>query len=453
MKKNQDIFEKMSIPKAVATLALPTMLSMLVNVIYNMADTYFVGQTGAANQVAAVSLTMPVFLILMAIGNIFGMGGSSFIARTLGEGKSSKVKNISSCCFWGSIVSGLIMTAVFLFGMDGILSLIGVSENTSLFARNYLSVIAFGAPFTVLSFAFGNIIRGEGSSKDSMLGMMIGTILNIILDPIMILWLDMGVQGAALATVIGNAASVAYYIFYLVKKTQSLSFKPKDFKSGNGILSGIVIIGIPAAINNALMSISNIVMNNFLVSYGDTPVAAMGVAMKANMLVVMLQIGLATGVMPLIGYNYGAKKFHKMNKIIKFTMACTVTLGTVITILYFSVSKYIIGAFISDQEVIELGTNMLRAIMITGPVIGILFIFMNVLQAMGKGIPSLILSLSRQGLAFIPTLFISNALFGLNGLIYAQPIAEVISIITAVIIYLVIYKKIKKENINNWNTD
>lgn len=452
MNKNQQVFENMTIPKAVATLAIPTMLSMLVNVIYNMADTYFVGQTGDANQVAAVSLTMPVFLILMAIGNIFGMGGSSFIARTLGQGNKNRVRNISSCCFWCSIASGLIMTGVFLFGMDGILGLIGASENTFQFAKNYLSVIAFGAPFTVLSFAFGNIVRGEGSSKDSMIGMMLGTIINIILDPVMILLLDMGVQGAALATVIGNLSSVIYYIFYLLKKTPNLSFSPKEFKLGGGILSGIVIIGIPAAINSALMSIANIIMNNFLASYGDIPVAAMGVALKANMLVAMLQIGLAAGVMPLIGYNYGAKKFKRMNQVIKFTAMCTVILGTAITLVYFLISNYIIGAFIDNQEVIALGTNMLRAIMLTGPVIGLLFITMNILQAMGKGVPSLILSLSRQGLAFVPILFISNSLFGLDGLIYSQPIADVVSIITAIIIYSVIMKKLKKDNIEQWNS-
>ena len=336
-------------------------------------------------------------------------------------------------------------------GMNGILSVIGASSNTFGFAQSYLSVIAIGAPFTVISFAFSNIVRGEGSSKDSMIGMMLGTVINIILDPIMILYMDMGVQGAALATVIGNISSVIYYIIYMIRKSPSLSFKIKDFKLSGGILSGIVIIGIPAAVNGVLMSVANIFMNNFLVMYGDIPVAAMGVAAKANMMVVMLQIGLAAGIMPLIGYNFGAKRFRKMNKIIKFTMLCAVVMGTALTAIFYFVSPYLVHAFIDDAAVVEYGVIMLRALMLTGPIIGILFVFMNTLQAMGKGIPSLILALSRQGLVFVPTLFIGNALLGLDGLIYAQPIAEAVSVVLAAVIYIIIYRRLKRDNQDIWN--
>lgn len=443
----QDIFAKASVPKAVATLALPTVLSMLVTIFYNMADTFFVGQTGDPNQVAAVSLATPVFLFLMAVGNMFGIGGCSLISRLLGQGEKERIKNVSSFCFYGGIVAGIIMMFIFLFGMDFILPLIGCSANTKGFAKDYLSWIAYGAVFVVLSTAFGNVVRGEGAAKVSMLGMMTGTIINIVLDPIMILTLDMGVAGAAIATIIGNISSMVVYIIYFLKGNTLLSISPKYFMAGNRIFTGVCSVGLPASVNNLLMSTSNIIMNNFLATYGDTQVAAMGVAMKANMLVILLQIGLATGIQPLIGYNYGSGDTKRMKKIMRFGMMCNVIFGICITIVYFIFSKPIIQIFIDDANVIKYGIDMLRAIMLSGPFVGILFVFTNAFQAMGKAIPSLILSLSRQGLVFFPVLILSNKLLGLTGIVYSQPIADFAAIFMALGIFLMINRSLHTKKI------
>ncbi|MBQ7067481.1 MAG: MATE family efflux transporter [Lachnospiraceae bacterium] len=440
---NQDVFEKYSIKKAVATLALPTMLSMLVTIFYNMADTLFVGWTNDPNQVAAVSLATPVFLLLMAVGNIFGIGGSTLISRLLGEKKEDKVKKVSSFCFYGCIVAGAVMTVVFLVGMPAILSLIGCSENTRGFAESYLTCIGIGAIFVVLSNAFGNVVRGEGAAKTSMFGMMLGTVVNIVLDPIMILVMDMGVAGAAIATIIGNICSVVYYVIYLCGKKTALSISIKNFSAKEGILLAVFSIGLPASINNVLMSTSNIILNNFLAGYGDNPVAAMGVAMKANMLVVMLQMGLAMGIQPLIGYCFGAGNIDKMKKVLKFSVVCNVILGSALTLFYVFFSKQIVNIFIDDIEVVNYGITMLRALMLSGPFIGMMFVFNFSFQAMGKAIPSLILSLSRQGLVFLPVLVIANHLVGLNGLIYAQPLADIASLFMAVLMYLIIFRKHK----------
>lgn len=443
----QDIFAKAPVPKAVATMALPTVLSMLVTIFYNMADTFFVGQTGDPNQVAAVSIATPVFLFLMAVGNMFGIGGCSLISRLLGMGQKEKIKNVSSFCFYGGIIAGVIMMLVFLLGMDFILPLIGCSENTEGFAKDYLSWVAYGAVFVVLSNAFGNVVRGEGAAKISMLGMMVGTVVNIILDPIMILAMDMGVAGAAIATVIGNMCSMLVYIIYFASGKSMLSISPKYFMAGDRILTGVCSVGLPASINNVLMSTSNIIMNNFLASYGDAQVAAMGVAMKANMLVILLQIGLATGIQPLIGYNYGSGDTKRMKKIMKFGMMCNVIFGVCITIVYFIFSKPIIQIFINDKEVIKYGIDMLRAIMLSGPFVGILFVFTNAFQAMGKAIPSLILSLSRQGLVFFPVLIIFNQIFGLKGIVYSQPIADFAAIFISLGMFLRINKGLKEKRV------
>ena len=223
MNNNKFLFEEAPVPKAVATMAIPTIISMLVVVIYNMADTFFIGQTNDAMQVAAVSLATPVFMVFMALGNLFGIGGSSAISRALGEKRMERAKNLSSFCCYGSLGLGVIMAAAFLLGMNGILKMIGASENTFWYAKEYLTYISFGGPFIMFGTAFGNILRGEGAAKESMIGNLIGTVTNIVLDPIMILGLGWGVTGAAVATVIGNIAACLFYLMYFLRKKSVLS--------------------------------------------------------------------------------------------------------------------------------------------------------------------------------------------------------------------------------------
>lgn len=449
MNNNKELFESAPVPKAVAVMAIPTMISMLVVVIYNMADTFFIGQTGDPMQVAAVSLATPVFMVFMALGNLFGIGGSSAISRALGEHKIERARNISSFCCYGSLGLGVIMALIFIVGMNGILKLIGASANTIEYARDYLTYIAVGGPFIMFGTAFGNILRGEGAAKESMIGNMIGTVTNIVLDPIMILWLDWGVIGAAIATVIGNVAASAFYLQYFLRKKSGLSINIKDFKMGDRIASSVAAIGIPASLNNILMSCANIVLNQVLISYGDTPVAAMGVASKVNMLVVLLQIGLCSGIQPLIGYNYGARNKKRLLKVFRFTGLCAVTLGTVLTILMVLTRQTLIQVFIDDVDVIAYGIQMVVALQISGPVIGILFLCINTIQGMGKALPSLILTVCRQGLVFIPMIYALNRLFGLNGVIYAQSVSDFISIILSVCICLKIFKSmehVEREN-------
>lgn len=397
-------------------------------------------------QVAAVSLATPVFMVFMALGNLFGIGGSSAISRALGEKKIERARQISSFCCYGSLGLGIIISLGFLAGMNGILKLIGASENTIGFARDYLTYIAFGGPFIMFGTAFGNILRGEGAAKESMIGNMIGTVTNIVLDPIMILMLGWGVVGAAVATVIGNIAASAFYLLYFLRKKSSLSIRLKDFHMGDRIAAGVMSIGIPASLNNILMSCANIVLNQVLISYGDTPVAAMGVASKANMLVVLLQIGLCAGIQPLIGYNYGARNKKRLLEVFKFTGLCAVIIGTLLTAVMVVARQTVIRAFIDDAEVIAYGIQMVIALQLSGPVLGILFLCINTIQGMGKAIPSLVLTICRQGLVFIPLVYILNGMFGLDGVVYAQAVADFISIVLSLVICLGIFHKMDQVN-------
>ena len=274
-----------------------------------------------------------------------------------------------------------------------------------------------------------------------MIGNMIGTITNIVLDPIMILVFKWGVAGAAIATVIGNMAASGFYLQYFLRKKSSLSIRLKDFRMGERIAVSVASIGIPASLNNILMSCANIVLNHVLASYGDTPVAAMGVAMKANMLVVLLQIGLCSGIQPLVGYNYGARNKKRLMKVFWFTGACAVIMGTLLTVFMVIAREGIIQAFINDEAVVAYGIQMVIALQISGPVIGILFLCINTLQGMGKALPSLILTICRQGLVFIPLVFLLNGMFGLEGVIYAQPVADFVSILLASVLCMRILRK------------
>ncbi len=443
MEQNSYVFENMPVPKAVAKNAVPAIISMVVVLIYNIADTFFVGQTGDALQVAAVSLTTPVFLFFMATGNLFGIGGTSVISRALGEKKADYAKKASSFCFYASILTGILFMLLFWCGMDTVLKWIGCSSDTMDYARSYLNCVTLSAPFVIVSNAFSNIVRAEGKSNEAMCGVMVGTVVNIILDPIMITGMHMGVFGAALATVIGNIAGALYYIIYFLRNKSSLSISPRDFCIKNKIMTGVLAIGIPACLNNVLMSASNIVMNNFLATYGDIEVAAMGVAMKVVMIVVLLQVGLGQGVQPLLGFNYGAGNYKRAHAVMVFSFLCAILLGVYTTAFCYLQSGNIVRAFIDNEEVYSYGVSFVRALILSGPVIGILFLFTNALQALGAAVPSLILSISRQGLIFLPLLAVLNSLAGLSGIVYAQPAADILSILLSVILYLRQIKKLR----------
>lgn len=446
--KREKIFSSYPIPKAVAALAVPSILSSIVNVIYNMADTYFVSLMKDTDATAAVSITMPVFLFFVAFGNIFGVGGSAYISRSMGEGKHKKVKKISAFSIFSSILAGVILLALILIFIKPLINALGATNDAVYnYGYDYLKYIAIGGPMIVTSITASNLVRGEGGAKESMVGMMIGTITNIILDPVMILALDMGVGGAAIATVIGNVASVVYYAIYLMRGNSILSCNPARFSVREGIARNVIPIGIPAAINNILMSASNIILNNFMDDYGSEAIAALGIAMKVNMLIVFVQMGIGIGIQPLIGYSYGAKNMDRLRKTMRFTMLCTFVIGTVLTIIYFIFTPQIINLFNGEgnQLVTKYGVKILRGLNIAGPFIGILFTYNFAFQGMGKSIPSLVLSLGRQGLIFLPFLIIMNKYVGFNGIVYAQSTADLACILLAIIMFSVIKSKIKKD--------
>ena len=438
-----ELMGSLAVPKAVAQMAVPSVISSLVTVVYNMADTFFVGQTGDPLQVAAVSLTNPIFILMMAFANMFGMGGSAVLSMAMGEKNEARVRQASSFVTYASLLVGVMFAVILIVFMDPILAVFGANAETYDFARGYTLHIAWGAPFIIWSAAASFIVRAEGASREAMVGSMIGTIANIILDPIFITTLGQGTAGAAIATSIGNIIASAYYLWYFLKKSRVLSIRLSDFTWRERIFSRICSAGLPTAIFSALMSMSTIVLNQMLVVYGNAPVAAIGIVFKANMFITFLQMGLANGVQPLLGYNYGAGNMARFRQVERFTKKCCLVVGVLATALYFVLREPIIRIFIDDDQVVAYGVQMLIAYMVSGPVIGILFVNMNCMQSVGHALGATVLSILRQGVLLIPLLYLLEAFLGLNGIIFGQSVTDYIAVILSVGMWARVRKTVK----------
>lgn len=385
--KNLEVFSSMPVPKAVMKNALPAMAAMLMVLVYNLADTFFIGQTHNALLVAAVSLATPVYLIFMSIGTLFGIVGTSVISRALGEGKKEKARKSCAFCFWGCVFVGILLAALILIFIDPILNLIGASADTYEYAKSYLSIIVFAGPFVLISNCYGNVIRTEGESM--------------------------------------------------------LSIRLKDFTVKQGIAASVLAIGVPAALGDALMSVSQIIINSQMAHYGDMAVAGMGVAMKVITITGMICMGLGQGVQPILGYCVGAKTWKRFKEVFKFTIIFALILGTVLAAICYVFTNQIVSAFLTDQTAFSYAVQFARILLSTSFLFGVFYVLVNALQAMGAATPALLISMSRQGIIFIPALFILQTVVGMTGLVWAQPVADVLSILIAAILFRKTMKKMQ----------
>lgn len=428
--------------KNVLNNVFPSMISMVMVLVYNLADTFFIGQTGNAYMVAATSLVTPAFTMFTALGVIFGTGGTSLISRKLGEGKSDYAKKISSFCFWTAVGVGSVVMIVVLLFNGKIVGILGATDATREFVREYLSIVGLSVPFLMISNAFSQILRAEGKAKKAMMGMILGNLTNIILDPIMILGFNWGIKGAAIATVIGNVAGAIFYIMHYLTGKSILSISIKEYQVGENVAREVLSIGIPAALNNVFMAFANIIANNFMVNFGDMAVAGFGVATKVGMILGMLLMGIGTGVQPLLGFAYGEGEKEKFDGIFRFSMLISVVTSILITLLIYVGTDELVRAFVTEPDAFQYGVNFVRIFTISGPALGILYILSNVLQGMGAALPSLLVNVSRQGLLYIPLLFLFSTLFKSAEIITAaQPVADILTTILAIVLYICVYKK------------
>jgi putative MATE family efflux protein len=428
--------DELPVPKAVFKNILPSIAALLMMLVYNMADMAFIGLTRDDYQIAAVTLATPIFMLLMSFGTIFGIGGTSLISRLAGQGLKDKGKNISSFCFWACIALGVVLFIFLLTAANSIVRILGAKDDSTIaYANSYLSIVSFACPLALLAGCFSNIIRAEGKPGAAMIGMVLGNVLNIILDPVFILVFKMGITGAAIATVIGQFFAGAFYIIYLLSKKTTLSLKLRDFAAKDGIAKEVLSIGVPAALGSIMMNFSQIILNQQMANYGAFAVAGIGVAIKLLIVIAILSIGVGSGIQPLIGYQVGARREKRFRETVRFSLILITAISVVITIFLYIALEPIVKIFLADPSSVEYGVRF-SIIILTTAWLGCIFtVMVSVLQAMGRATAALVVNLSRNGYIYIPLLFIMRVALGMNGLAIAQPVADVFCMIPALITY------------------
>ena len=440
LNNNREIFEAWPVPKALFELALPMIFGQLIILVYSLADTFYIGRTNNPLMVAGVSLLLPVFNISISFANLFGIGGGTLISRLMGISHDDEAKKVSAFCFYMTIIAaGLFSLFMYIF-MEPALKLFGASSDTYIFAEQYtFCVIVIGAVPTILSMTLSNFLRSVGYAKQAGFGVSMGGIINIGLDPLfMFVLLPSGyeVLGAGIATMLSNLIICLYFLIIIYRlKNSILSLSIKNFRASLQNIKSIFYVGVPAAIAVTLFDVTYIIIDKLMSLYGDVPLAAVGIVLKAERLPLNVGIGLCMGMMPLAAYNYSSGNFARMREAVNFSRLVGLVIGFVSVALYEIFAADIMKIFIDDSKTVELGTNFLRARTLATPFMFICFHLVNFFQAVGMGDRALILGAARWVIFNIPLLFVLNYFFGMYGIVWTQVIADIMMTLVSIIVY------------------
>ncbi|WEY99138.1 MATE family efflux transporter [Bacillus subtilis] len=441
--ENLYYFEKAPIAKAVAHFAIPMMLGTSMSVIYSILNAFFLGTLHNTAILTALALTLPLFAIIMALGNLIGMGSGTFISRLLGEKKYDDVKHVSSFAFYSNLVLGLIVMAVGLPLIDPIVHGLGATSDSFGFTKDYVMVMLIGSPFVVLFFTLENIVRSEGSAITSMTGMILSVVVNIMLDALVIFVCHWGVIGVASATVISNLAASSFYAFHMGYKSQFLTVSVKWFKVGLDILSNVLKIGIPVFIMSIFLGAMSLIFNHFLVEYGDKAVAAYGISSRLFQFPEFILMGLCEGVVPLIAFSFTADKL-RMKNTIGFTLKAIVPLAVMFGVIVYLISDHLIGLFTNDPQLIKIGSYILHVTFLSIFITGMSSLFTGIFQAIAQGTAAFVMSFI-QGITLIPVLFIANQVNGFHGVVWSLVIADTVAFLVGAIMLYALRNKLQPE--------
>jgi len=422
------VFEEKNNTKAIMRVGLPAMLGQLTTLIYNLADIFFVSLTKEPAMIAAVTLCAPILLIIMSIACVFGMGGSSVIARLLGEEKKKESGTTMNFCVYAMAIAGIVVLVLGLVFLRPLAKISGANTDNIAYTCDYLKWIFLGAPFIMMANGFVHLFRSVGMIKEGTIGLILGNVINMVLDYVFISIFRWGTAGAALATSSGFVCATIYYILCMIcedrKGNQLVPWTPKRFSPNGDMIRNVVRIGIPGALITVLMSVSNIVLNNYIGIYGSDAVASYGIAYKLDMIPILLSVGLSQGVAPLVGYCYGGNKEKRMSDIVKRTTLYGVLMGGVFTAVFVLFGKPLASIFLQDEVLIEQTGYFLKILCLSAPMLGIINMMTSYFQALGKAVKSLTITLLRNAVLFIPGIMILNRFWKLNGVIAAQPVVE-----------------------------
>ena len=438
------LLEEAKVSSALLKLGIPTMVGMLISALYNAIDAYFVGGLGMS-QMGAVSVVFPIVQIIIGLGMMFGAGASSYVSRLLGMGDNEQAnKTASTSLFSGLLVGAIIIIGIMVF-LDPVLTSLGSTETILPYARAYAKIYVTGSIVNIFTVIMNNLLTAQGAAKFTMIAMLTGSIVNIILDPVMIYGLDLGIEGAAIATVISLCINMALYIGYIAKKKGVLSFSVKNIAPSKTIYAEVLKIGIPVLMFQILASAAMGSINTAAKPYGDYAVAAMGAVTRIMTVVIYVVFGFLKGFQPFAGYNYGAKKFDRLKKSIKLCMVWTTVFCIIAAIVLIIFANPIVSLFGTDMEMVGLAEKALRLNAVLFVTFGFQMVYASLYLAIGKSLIGSILSLSRQGIFFFPLIFVLPYLFDLTGVVWVQPTADLLATVLTVIFAVKINRALSAE--------
>ena len=440
--QKMELLGSTSIPKALLAMGIPTMVGMLVNAFYNLVDAYFVGGLGES-QMGAISVVYPLGQVVVGLGLLFGNGAASYISRLLGRGDKENADKVASTALYSSVSVGAVIIIISMVFLHPILKLLGATDSILPYAATYAGIYIVSCIFNVFNVTMNNIVTSEGAAKTTMCALLTGAVLNIALDPLFIYVFDLGVAGAAIATAISQVVSTCVYLTYIFRKKSVFHFRVKDCTYTKETMSEIFKIGIPTLVFQILTSVSISLINNAAGGYGDSAIAGMGVVTRLISMGSLSVFGFIKGFQPIAGYSYGAKKFDRLREAIKTSILWSTAFCVIFGVILALSSTAIVSQFTTgDAEMIRIGAASLRANGISIMLFGFYTVYSSLFLALGKGREGFILGACRQGICFIPVILLLPIVWGLNGIMYAQPIADVLSAVITVFMAIPLHKKL-----------
>ena len=430
------------IKKAIAHLSIPMMIGMSAGTIYNVINAYFIGLMNDTAMISAITLGLPIFTVLMAFGNMFGVGGGTFITRLVAKNEDEKAKKVAGYTFYASIISGILLGIIAFLSIGPIVKLLGADANTLSYTTQYSTTLFTGGFSIILNFALEQIVRSEGDSKESMYGMFISVIISTILDVLFILILNMHVYGAALSIILANIASSIYYIWYLETKSENLKGFLHFFKLSLKDQTEIYKIGVSELIQSAFLIVTTLLLNNFSIQHGEGVVASFGIALRIVQIPEFFTMGIVLGVMPLIAYNFSNKNLSRLKESIKYSTLFIFVISVLFAGIVYIFRNQVMHAFSSDTSVLQIGSYILVAMLISTIFNGLTALFMTIYQASGEGIATGIMAIS-QGCLYIPVITL-HYFYGLHGLIWSMTITEITTCLIGIVLFIIYNKKLKK---------
>lgn len=442
--KKMELLGSTSIPKALLAMGIPTMVGMLVNAFYNLVDAYFVGGLGES-QMGAISVVYPLGQVVVGLGLLFGNGAASYISRLLGRGDKENADKVASTALYSSVSVGAVIIIISMVFLHPILKLLGATDSILPFAATYASIYIVSCIFNVFNVTMNNIVTSEGAAKTTMCALLTGAVLNIALDPLFIYVFDLGIAGAAIATAISQIVSTCVYLTYIFRKKSVFHFQVKDCTYTKETMSEIFKIGIPTLVFQILTSVSISLINNAAGDYGDSAIAGMGVVTRLISMGSLSVFGFIKGFQPIAGYSYGAKKFDRLREAIKTSILWSTAFCVIFGVILVLFTTSIVSQFTKgDAEMIRIGAASLKANGISIMLFGFYTVYSSLFLALGKGREGFILGACRQGICFIPVILLLPIVWGLNGIMYAQPIADVLSAVITVFMAIPLHKKLNE---------